>query len=527
MSDGEASLGAGEFSDGSASVYDQQSPQASSARSSPGQELNTPVRAPYRHSSPPGTTMLQTAPVVTVEDTNEVSILDNDVQEARINPHADEAILPGPLKPDEITPETIIFAPPSAIMNLSSETAEGIILCSIVFHGKSYGSFSAVAHEKLSFKILFMSQVPHFKSFLSHCSTSHLGSETSSFGRKDLFALVRTALRKPGFEAIPLTMTTSKDPQFATSSELQAANIFQKEAAKVIEAYKGNFQKPLQPPPIKPIKHKTVVKGKGSFSDYLEAPELEVGRMFTHDNISLFLTNPPSKVLSEELKAREHLARTANLLELFHQTEQFLAAAGNSASPHHTPSAISCFLPYFQLARPSFEQEVAHWSAEAARKKMEARFAATTPIKHANLKVGFMSAPLDCPDLVSPKAAQEQVKAIKDIPADMRAKLVTSEGYSSTATFRKHTKPSPVGVPPKPQGSTKKQGYASTSKSFQQPPHRPYPNKATTSSSYKNTTKRYQHTGYKGPSKSSPNKDPRRRDTNADKQPKRHRTYQR
>lgn len=443
--------------------------------------------------------------------------------EATAQRSEDCAVLPGILDCDTITLETTLFAPPSASMLVNGTCSSGGMACNLTFKGKVYGAFKYVCHDTSAFKMDCLGQVPVFKSFLSHCSTSPPGSAQPPEDRKELFTLVRAALRKKGYEALPLTTTASTNPQFATEADLQASEIFAREAEKVVNSYKGNFEKPLASPTPRGPKHKTMVKGKGPFADYLDSPDLEVARMYKHDNISLYLAEPPAKLVAEEKKAREQLARSANLLELMHHSELFLTAVGANGDPLVNTSAISCFLPFYKLAKAAFEQDVAYWSAEAAKKKMETRFAATSTIKNPNLKIGFMSAPLTCNDLVSPAAAKEQVQTIKEIPAEMRTKLVSNESYAKGATFRKHTKPSPVGVPPKPPGSAKKQGYDNSHKARQQPNHQ-YQNKRPSSSDkYQRSDRKPGNS--KGTTRHSPRRDPRRKDPPHPKGVKQHRPY--
>ena len=246
---------------------------------------------------------------------------------------------------------------------------------------------------------------------------------------------------------------------FKSSEDFDALSVVRKATEKVVESFKGDFSK-LPTLSKQKVKSKVSVQASGPLANYLDAPLLDISRMHKEDNIQAIVSTPRPSLVLEEKDSRDQLRRAVEFHEMFSQAAKFISSLQKGASTQDQGSIIFIknFASYFSLCSAAFEKEVTYFSKMAARKKMEVRLATMDNFLNPTLRTPFMSADPLSVNLVTPEAARETVKAVKDLPDRVLEKAFKDPNLPMKAVRRKPTRPTLIKVPQK-QGPWPSTGY--------------------------------------------------------------------
>ena len=373
-----------------------------------------------------------------------------------------------------VTTQSVLFRPlRSQTMILKFEEG-GEITGSFMLDGELFGAVTFLDESLCSFRIPNKLLIKHMAHILHRCSFSPFSSESKELHPAEHCVLLRQALDSVEPRGHKLSVCHEKDVTYFKSPEdFDALATVRKAAERVVESFKGDFSKlPIQ------SKHKTKPKvcfqASGPLASYLDAPLLDISRMHREDNIQAIVSTPRPSLVLEEKDSRDQLRRAVEFHELFSQAAKFTSALQKSASTQDRGSIIITlkdFASYFSLCSAAFEREVTYFSEIAARKKMEVRLAAMDNFINPSLRTTFMSADPLSVNLVTPEAARDTVKAIKDLPDRVLEKAFKDPNLPMKAVKRKPTRPTLIKIPQK-QGSGSSIGYQnkpSTSHQYQHP----------------------------------------------------------
>ena len=287
---------------------------------------------------------------------------------------------------------------------------------------------------------------------LHRCSFSPFSSESKELQPSEHCVLLRQAFNAAGPRGHKLSVFHEKEVTSSKSSEdFDALSIVRKAAEKVVESFKGDFSK-LPTLSKQKVKPKVSVQASGPLANYLDAPLLDISRMHKEDNIQAIVSTPRPSLVLEEKDSRDQLRRAVEFHEMFSQAAKFISSLQKSASTQDQGSIIITlknFASYFSLCSAAFEKEVTHFSEMAARKKMEVRLAAMDNFLNPSLRTTFMSADPLSVNLVTPEAARETVKAVKDLSDRVLEKAFKDPNLPMKAVRRKPTRPTLIKVPQK------------------------------------------------------------------------------